>query len=314
MAPEPVLTQEQKDHFMKYGYVRLTNCFSREKATAWTKDVWTRLGYSPTDKSTWTRERINMPSHKSEPVKTFAPKAWAAICELLGGEDRVAEESAVWNDGLIVNLGTPEWEGKWPHPRELQGWHVDGDFFVHFLDSREQGLLVIPLFTDIQEHAGGTMICPDAIPHIAKHLYDHPEGVSPRMVPRGQQPQHEGLGFYSEIVQKCHEFYEMTGQVGDVILLHPLMVHSASINSLRIPRIITNPPVSLKEPFNFDRDDPSEYSLVERKTLQALGVDRLRGWKITGERAAVVPERLKIQAEMKKQELERLKRAAEVAA
>lgn len=173
MAPESVLTQEQKDHFMKYGYIHLTDCFSREKAAEWTKDVWTRLGYSPTDKSTWTRERINMPSHRSEHVKTFAPKAWAAICELLGGEDRVDEESAVWNDGLIVNLGTPEWEGKWPHPRELQGWHVDGDFFVHFLDSREQALLVIPLFTDIQEHAGGTMICPDAIAHIAKHLVGH---------------------------------------------------------------------------------------------------------------------------------------------
>jgi hypothetical protein len=84
------------------------------------------------------------------------------------------------------------------------------------------------------------------------------------------------------------------------------MVHSASINSLRIPRIITNPPVSLKEPFKFDRDDPSEYSMVERKTLQELGVDRLRGWKIIGEREAVVPERIRIQDEMKKRELERM--------
>jgi hypothetical protein len=168
--PESVLTQEQKDNFMKYGYLRLTDCFSREKAAEWTKDVWARLGYSPTDKSTWTRERINMPYHRTEPVQTFAPKAWLAICELLGGEDRVAEHSAVWNDGLIVNLGTDEWEGKWPDPRDLQNWHVDGDFFVHFLDSGEQGLLVIPLFTDIQEHAGGTMICTDAIKHMAKHL------------------------------------------------------------------------------------------------------------------------------------------------
>ena len=47
---------------------------------------------------------------------------------------------------------------------------MDGDFFVHFLDSREQGLLVIPLFMDIVEHAGGTVICSDAIPAIAKHL------------------------------------------------------------------------------------------------------------------------------------------------
>jgi hypothetical protein len=125
---------------------------------------------SPTFKSTWDREPINMPTHKTEHVQTFAPKAWNAICELLGGEDRVAIESAKWGDGLIVNLGTPEWDGKWPAPQDLDGWHVDGDFFVHFLDSREQALLVIPIFTDIVEHAGGTMICPGAIAHIAKHL------------------------------------------------------------------------------------------------------------------------------------------------
>lgn len=101
----------------------------------------------------------------------------------------------------------------------------------------------------------------------------------------------------------------MTGKVGDVILLHPLMVHSQSVNSLRHPRIITNPPVSLNEPFNFDRKDPSQYSIVEQKTIHDLGQDRLRGWKIKGGRGAVVPERLKAQERMKEQELGRLKSA-----
>lgn len=98
----------------------------------------------------------------------------------------------------------------------------------------------------------------------------------------------------------------MTGNVGDVILLHPLMVHSASVNSLRIPRIITNPPVSLTEPFNFDRNDPSQYSIVEKKTLNDLGKDRLNGWKIKGGREFVKPDRLKTQEELKEQELSRL--------
>lgn len=319
------LSQEQKDHFMKYGYLRVPNCFAPEKATEWTKDVWTRLGYSPTEKETWTSERIHMPPHRHEPVKTFAPKAWAAICEVVGGEDRVLDEAAVWNDALIVNLGTKEAEGKpWPHPKELYGWHVDGDFFIHFLDSREQGLLVIPLFNDIVEHAGGTVICPESIPYMAKHLvnpfptfcyrfianapqYNHPEGVSPHMVPRGGQlePEYDD-GFYTRIISQCSEFHEMTGKAGDVLLLHPLTVHSASVNTLRIPRIITNPPVMLREPFRFDRKDPNDFSLVERKTLHSLGVDRLDDWKIVGEREAVVPERLRAQAAMKEEEMKRL--------
>ncbi|CAG8897629.1 unnamed protein product [Penicillium egyptiacum] len=289
------LSQEQIGHFMRYGYVRLPDCFSREKATEWAGDVWTRLGVSPTDKSTWTTEITHMGDTKEEPVRTFAPKAWAAICELLGGEDRIAPESATWNDALIVNLGSPESEGTWPHPADLPGWHVDGDFFIHFLDSPEQALLVIPLFTDIQDRAGGTMICPQAMKSVAQHLYNHPEGVTPYMYPRGQEPAENAADtpFYSDIVKNCSEFHQMTGKVGDVILLHPLMCHSISVNSLRHPRVITNPPVSLKLPFKFDRDDPSKYSLVEKKTLEMLGKDRLSGWKIKGKREFVLPERLK---------------------
>lgn len=63
----------------------------------------------------------------------------------------------------------------------------------------------------------------------------------------------------------------MTGEIGGVVLLHPLMLHSASKNHLRF---ITNPPVSLKEPFNFNRDNPDDFSLVEKKTLKTLDVDR----------------------------------------
>jgi len=215
----------------------------------------------------------------------------------------------LWTDGLIVNLGTPEGEGKRVEPQDLKGWHVDGDFFVHFLDSPEQGLLVIPLFSDIEPQGGATYICPDGIGKIAKYLYDHPEGVSPRFTPRGEQP-HEGLSFFCDMVQECSNFVEATGSVGDVYLLHPLMLHTASNNSLRIPRLITNPPVSLKEPFNFNRAD-DKYTVVERKTLRELGKERLEGWKIVGGREAVVPERLKIQAKWKEEELQRLSRVKE---
>lgn len=104
--------------------------------------------------------------------------------------------------------------------------------------------------------------------------------------------------------------------------MHPLMLHSASRNLLRTHRIITNPPVSLKEPFNYDRADPSEYSLVEQKTLRELAKvlkangkvqsedevkNGLRGWKITGERRPLVPFRMRAQEQMKKAEEARLR-------
>jgi len=266
---------------------------------------------SPDDKSTWHSERLNLPSHNTFLANEFAPKAWDAICDLLGGEDRIADWNRTWNDGFIVNFGTPEGQDKDIGGRDLPGWHVDGDFFVHYLDSPEQGLLVIPLFTDIQPQGGGTMICPDAIPVMARHLYDNPQGVSPRMTPRSENPNMDNedtLNHFCNVAKSMPEdaFVEATGKLGDVYLLHPLMLHSASNNKLRNLRVITNPPVSLKEPFVFDREDPAQYSVVERKTLAALDKERLEGWQITANRDHIVPARLKRQQAMKEQELGRL--------
>ena len=92
----------------------------------------------------------------------------------VGGADRIKHNAdgstPTWNDGLIVNLGTDDRAGKMVKGKELTNWHVDGDFFIHFLDSGEQGLLLIPLFSDILPGGGGTMICPEGIKKIANHL------------------------------------------------------------------------------------------------------------------------------------------------
>lgn len=306
-------SQDDVDNFMQHGWLKLENCFTQQQADNLVGTVWTRLGMSPTDESTWHTERVNMPAHNRFEASDFAPKAWAAICDLLGGEDRIADYNKTWGDGLIVNLGTPEGAGKDIEGQDLPGWHVDGDFFAHYLDSPEQGLLVIPLFTDIHPGGGGTMICPPAIQKIAQHLHSHPEGVSPRMTPRAVNPHWEpenDLDWFCQLAKSMppDSFVEATGKVGDIYLLHPLMLHSASNNKLRQLRIITNPPVSLKEPFAFDREDEMEYSAVERKTIAALGGrEKVRGWRIAGPRDGIVPERLKRQNVMMEEEKKRLR-------
>lgn len=224
-----------------------------------------------------------------------------------------------------MNLGSPEHAGKPDPPGRLFGWHVDGDFFVHYLDSPEQGLLVIPLFTDVAPGGGGTALCPRGMRTVAEHLRDHPEGVSPRMVPRSdpdfdternpgwfnavaKRVAQEGGGAAADYDDEGGLFVEACGDTGDVFLLHPLMLHSKTNNPLRSARIITNPPIGLRAPFCFDRAD-GEYSLVERATLRMLGREEaggLGGWAITHPREKRVPERLRIQERMKADELRRL--------
>jgi len=287
--------------------------------------MWIRLGYKSDDPSTWKAERVNMPHHKSEPVKTFAPKAWAAMCELVGGQERLHPDSHSWmvctavlkhdiktnkiQDNLIVNFGDLSGDNSIPNPHDYKGWHTDGDFFTHYLDSPEQALLVLPLFTDIKPHGGGTIICPDGIEKMATQLYNHPEGVSPRMVPRAEQtedPDKEDLSIFRGWAAQSTNFVEATGEVGDVYLLHPFMLHTASRNTLRTLRIITNPNLAVAEPFNFNRKDEKDYSLVELKTLKALGKKSLPDWKATGPRETVEPARVEIQKKMLELENRRL--------
>lgn len=307
MSPTSALTPEEKEHFLTHGWVKIPGAFTKEQAERVIGHVWVRLGFDPNDKSTWASLRTNMPWHNEFDASEFAPRAWAAICELCGGEDRVNPTSKMWRDSLIVNLGTAEGEGKPASPKDLDGWHVDGDFFVHYLDSPEQALLVTPLFTDIQPGGGGTMICPEAIPKVARHLYDHPEGVSTRMTPRGEPEfsKELNLNWFNNLARSCDNFVEATGTVGDVFLMHPLMLHSASSNALRNVRIITNPPVSLNEPHRFYRED-GNYSLVEQVTRRTLDDKKLKDWKVTGPRERVVPQRLKAVEKTKREEEARL--------
>ncbi|KAJ7791047.1 hypothetical protein B0H14DRAFT_2937001 [Mycena olivaceomarginata] len=106
----------------------------------------------------------------------------------------------------------------------------------------------------------------------------------------------------------------MIREVGDVYLLHPLMVHSAMKNATRVPRVIMNLPVVLKEPFrlSWGIEAGDKFSLVEQNTLWELGFSEgLDGWKIEGGRAVFVPRRIKIQEEMKERECERLAKLEE---
>ncbi|RXW19989.1 hypothetical protein EST38_g5870 [Candolleomyces aberdarensis] len=313
-SPYKYLSSEDVSNFLENGYIIVKNAFTKEGAEEWVANLWPRLGYNPGDKSTWSKERVHMPAHRREKVETFAPKAWAAILDLLGGEDRVNEYGSTWGDSFIVNLGTPELESAKVDipPQDLDNWHVDGDFFIHFLDSPEQALLVVPIFSDIQPRGGGTMISPDGLDLVAQYLAAHPEGVTPvdlKLIPSNRD-QEEGCWSHLKEIKRCRKFVELTGQAGDVVLMHPLMMHSASKNYLRIPRVITNPPVALKEPFNFNRGDPAEYSLVERKTLRALGMEKL-DFKPTTERRRIVPARVLIQQKMLEEEKNRLEARVE---
>lgn len=256
------LTAEQAEHFLRRGFVTVRGAFDAGSARRWLDDAWIRLGYDRDDPGSWAEKRIHLAARSHVDAQAFAPAAWGTAVELAGGEERVVLPWR-WGDGFIANLGVGD-DRPWRPPSPAAGgWHKDGDFFRHFLDSPEQALLSLVLWTDMQPRGGGTFVAADSVPVVARFLAEHPEGVLPR-----------DFG-YAELIGQCRDFVEMTGEAGDVVLLHPYTLHATSQNVLGVARIITNPPLALREPMNFHRPDASDFSLVERAVLDGLGVDRL---------------------------------------
>jgi Phytanoyl-CoA dioxygenase (PhyH) len=293
---DTVLSAEQVESFVAHGYVRVPKCFTREDAQPWLDEAWVRLGYARDDPRTWAEQRVHMPTLRHVAVADFAPKVWGAACQLLGGEDRI-DQPYTWGNGFIANLGLGA-DRPWEAPSASSpGWHKDGDFFRHFLDSPEQGLLTIVLWSDIEERGGGTFIAPDSVAPVARLLERRREGVLPDDFP------------YDDLIAQCSTFVETTGRLGDVVLMHPYMLHASSQNHRGTARLITNPPIALKEPMRFDRDDPADRSPVERAVLRGLGVERL-GYRPAAPREDVVPERVRRQVRMREQEEARLAEAS----
>lgn len=89
--------------------------------------------------------------HRRAPPRSGAPSA-SARTERTASRDT----SRQWRDNIIVNFGKEELKGRTAEPRERDSRHVDGDHLIHYLDSPEQSLLVIPCKTEVLENGGAT--------------------------------------------------------------------------------------------------------------------------------------------------------------
>jgi hypothetical protein len=276
MRPFTVLDGAQVQSFLDKGYLIVEDCLNLNIAKRWIDEAYERLGYDPHTPSTWEKDIVWMDHQNRLPIREIAPKAWEAILDVVGGEERLETQvmgkpkthfssinSFVWSDAFIVNFHRGADKPWQPPSPQVTGWHKDGSYFRHFLDSREQALLTVVLWSDMRHQGGGTFVAPDSVRVVARYLLEHPEGVPP------------GDFDFQGMIQQCSQFEELTGKAGDFIILHPFMLHASSQNVLGIPRFMTNPPVVLKEPMNFNREHVEDFSLLERATLHYLGLERV---------------------------------------
>lgn len=294
-----VLSEAQVEHFIEHGYVKLAEAIPREKALAVQNYVWQQVekqGVLRNDRSTWTIPRVHLREAYTAPVfQECATQRLADAIEDLIGRDRWAKRDSYTSDGWgwwPVNFSVGA-DRPWDVPTE--NWHWDGQQFRHFVDSPDQGLLLLCVFSDVAPQGGGTVVVDGSHHIIARYLQRFPNGIEHKEALRdfktshpwiaklvGQSTDEEQAGNKSRIERFMSpqtdadgfrlQVVETTAEAGDVFLCHPFLYHATAPNVSGVPRFMCNRTTPLKERMNFHRAD-GNYSPVELSIRTALALN-----------------------------------------
>jgi hypothetical protein len=250
-----VLSPADLEHFADRGYVRVGGAFTSVQAAAMRDVVWEALardGVFRDDPSTWT---VEAPSHlqhlKRNPVfdAVGSERTIAAIDQLLGaGQWR---RPADWGAFFLMFPTSRVWNVA------VRSWHVDHDYLDPQVPLSE--LKVHALFGDIEPRAGGMHVLAGSHHVVAGYFARHPaapgsSGARLRKSLMASHPYLVALETDGEPAARITRFMErdeeidgvrvrvveLTATAGDVVLMHPLLLHSRPTNAGRAPRFLLN--------------------------------------------------------------------------
>jgi hypothetical protein len=248
----PAGQEETVDHFCVHGWMRIPSAFGRDEAAAMRSAAWRVLadvGIIENDPSTWIKERPDhLQSLKAAPAfrAVGSPRLRAAIDAVLEGQ--AYEGPKNWG---ALFLAFPSMHA-WNVP--CRGWHADANYMSAL--SPPAGVRTHALLGDVAPRGGGTLIISGSHRLVHKHFTDHP----PPPGTRGAEcrtlllnhPYIRDLHREGETAERAARFMERaedhdgiplqvvenTGTAGDVILLHPLVLHVATSNNGHAPRFL----------------------------------------------------------------------------
>ena len=255
------LTLEEVHQFIEQGYLVVREVFSRELAERIIPMVWAELDIDPGDRSTWASPMVMLKKVLEKPPfpQIHAERYLGAVDDLCGqGRWHATTGVGHWPI-LLPGFASPPWR-----PPE-GGWHVDVKLDHPRINSAEVGLLNIELFTDIEPGGGGTAI------RVGSHCY-----IARILAEAGR----DGLTTERELYLRVENdtdhlpVIEVTGQAGDILVMHPFTVHVTSSNTSDHARIAAVKLVRLNDPMNLRRRDTADYSPVELAIVNALDGNR----------------------------------------
>lgn len=259
---QQALTQNDIQHFINDGYVKLENAFSSELAEEARTILWRDTGCSPDDSTTWKHAVIRLGDYQQEPFRKAAntPLLTAAFNQL-AGEGRWLPRNS---------LGTFPIRFPSNNDPEDTGWHVDAgfpgeevnDFLTWRINIYTKGraLLMLFLFSDVGQYDAPTRI------RVGSHLD----------VARILEPAAEAGITFMELAAKLsitanRDEVVATGKAGTVFLCHPFIVHAAQSHHGNNPRFMAQPPLLPATDFQIYSSN-SGYSPVEAAIRKGLGL------------------------------------------
>jgi hypothetical protein len=103
------LSEAQVEQFVSTGVVVVKGAIERGLCARWVATAFEQHGFDPADASTWTTPYARNAGGETAVAREVAPRAWAAMEDLLGGPERVeqgpgAGGGATWSNSLAGNF------------------------------------------------------------------------------------------------------------------------------------------------------------------------------------------------------------------
>jgi hypothetical protein len=239
-------------HFHDHGWMRVPRAFDGDAAANMREAIWRALadlGFRPDEPSTWTTERPAHLQHlKVDPAfrAVGSEILLAAIAEVFEGRPYDAPK-----DWGAFFLAFPS-DAKWGVP--TSGWHIDANYTGALWPAG--GVKTHALLGDVVPRGGGTQIVSGSHRLVHQWFEENPpppgaRGADMRKLLQAN-PYIRDLHREGDSDERIARFMdrteavdgiplrviEITGAAGDVILVHPLVLHVAAPNKAAEPRFL----------------------------------------------------------------------------
>ncbi len=262
-----MLTDQQRDEFDRYGIVRMPGAVSKAAADEMLATVWDALRDryhlhrgapetwpEPQSRSGGGLQQIGgahryLGTHHIPKSVTFEQVGNAAVCgavdDLLGRGNWTRPER--WGSLLVT---FPESTERWEVP--YSNWHLD--FPASQSSSGPAGVRIFTCLAKLPESGGGTVFVAGShrLVEKAARAGEILRSADARMRLIRAYPWVKALCSRDEKTDRVRRFMregtridgvemrvvEMIGEPGDVLLVHPMMLHAPALNCSSMPRFV----------------------------------------------------------------------------